>query len=294
MLNSENLTAVRTALNVHYQKGISRFHANLLNQPAIPDWKLIAEEVRSQTDTEEYAWVRDVPTIREWLGPREVQMISAAKYILTNRDFEGTMGVDRNAFDDNKLYQYAKPAELLGVAAAEHPYKKIWNLLPGGLATLCHDGVPFFSASHPLKTGTFSNLDSSGSTEYWFLADFSKPMLPLVHQIRKDPEFTNEDRVFEEKKYLFGVDDRRAFGYTLPQLMFASNKTLDVTNFEAAFNAMADFTSWEGRKLGIRATHLIFPTKLRGKAMAIVKEKLAGGEDNTWHNGINLVECAYL
>jgi phage major head subunit gpT-like protein len=299
MLNAEGITGIRTGLNVLFQKGMSGFEAARMNQPGIPDWKLVAEIVKSMTDTEEYAWVRDVPTIREWIGPREVQMISASKYVLSNRNYEGTMGVDRNAFDDNKLYQYAKQAELLGRAAAEYVFKQIWGLLPGGLTLKGPDGVSFFNANHPLKVGVQSNLNSGGSTEYWYLLDRSKPILPFIHQVRKDPEFVakvgkDEDNVFMDNQYLFGVDFRAAFGYTLWQLAYASNMTLDVTNFEAAFNAMADFKGWDGRKLGIRATDLVVPTKLRGKAMALIKERLAGGEDNPWYKGINVVECSYL
>ena len=131
------------------------------------------------------------------------------------------------------------------------------------------------------------------------MVDRSKPILPLIYQLRKEPEFVakankEDDNVFMDKQYLFGVDYRGAFGYTLWQLAYASNQTLDVVNFEAAFNAMADFKGWDGRKLGIRATDLIVPTKLRGKAMAIIKERLAGGEDNPWFKGINVVECSYL
>ena len=61
----------------------------------------------------------------------------------------------------------------------------------------------------------------------WFLLDTTKVIKPLIFQQRKSPEFVahtnpDNDKVFMEKKFVYGVDARGNAGYTLWQLAFGS------------------------------------------------------------------------
>lgn len=63
--------------------------------------------------------------------------------------------------------------------------------------------------------------------DYWFLLDVSKAIKPLVFQERRKPEFVahtnpDNDKVFMEKKFVYGVDARGNAGYTLWQLAYGS------------------------------------------------------------------------
>jgi phage major head subunit gpT-like protein len=62
----------------------------------------------------------------------------------------------------------------------------------------------------------------------WFLMDLSRPfILPLALQVRQQPVFAARDQVtdenvFEKKIFTYGVNDRKAAFYTLPQLAYGS------------------------------------------------------------------------
>ncbi|MCX6908053.1 MAG: Mu-like prophage major head subunit gpT family protein [Verrucomicrobia bacterium] len=62
----------------------------------------------------------------------------------------------------------------------------------------------------------------------WFLMDLSRPfLLPLLLQVRQEPVFAARDQVtdenvFEKKVLTYGVNDRKAAAFTLPQLAYGS------------------------------------------------------------------------
>jgi phage major head subunit gpT-like protein len=52
----------------------------------------------------------------------------------------------------------------------------------------------------------------------WYLADSSRPMLPLIWQVRRPVQFTNktnltDDNVFRQNRFEWGIDGRGAVGY---------------------------------------------------------------------------------
>ena len=62
---------------------------------------------------------------------------------------------------------------------------------------------------------------------YWFLTDTKKAAKPFIFQTRKEPEFVgldgiNDENVFMNKEYIYGVDYRGNAGYGLPHLIYGS------------------------------------------------------------------------
>lgn len=61
----------------------------------------------------------------------------------------------------------------------------------------------------------------------WYLADTSKPMKPLILQNRRADQFVSRDspqdpKVFDLRKFTYGVDNRRNVGVSLPFLIATS------------------------------------------------------------------------
>jgi phage major head subunit gpT-like protein len=61
----------------------------------------------------------------------------------------------------------------------------------------------------------------------WYVADLSRPLKPLIHQVRRKPEFVSRDnindpKVFDLDKFTYGVSLRDAFGVSLPFLIATS------------------------------------------------------------------------
>ena len=149
IINGPNLRGIYVGYNTIFNKAFAE-HA--------PLYKEIAMETPSTTDAETYAWLGDLPGMREWIGDREVQNLSGSDYTIKNKSWELTFGIPREAVEDDKIGLYNPGVESLGREAATHPDELVFKLLKDGVTALCYDGKPFFSDAHPVGDGTVSNL----------------------------------------------------------------------------------------------------------------------------------------
>lgn len=116
---------------------------------ATPLWEKIATKVNSQTSQENYKWLGSIPKMREWIGQRQINNLTASDYTIKNRDFELTVSVDRNDIEDDTLGIYHPIVSETGRSAAMYPDDLVFELLTGGFKNKCYDGQPFFSKNHP-------------------------------------------------------------------------------------------------------------------------------------------------
>lgn len=148
IINSQTLRGIYVGFNTLFKKAFEEVK---------PFFERIATVTPSTTDSETYAWLGDIPGMREWIGDREIQNLSGSDYTIKNKDFELTVGVPRNAIDDDKIGLYNPHIQMLGQAAALHPDELVFTLLKDGFAVKCYDGETFFSASHKIGDKTISN-----------------------------------------------------------------------------------------------------------------------------------------
>ena len=144
IISSQNLRAIFIGFNTTLNKAL---------EEQKPLYDRVATVVPSTTDAETYAWLGDMPGMREWLGEREIKNLSGSDYTIKNKDFELTVGVPRNAIEDDKIGLYTPSVQMLGQSAAMHPDELIFGLLKKGFTEKCFDGKPFFSADHEIKEG---------------------------------------------------------------------------------------------------------------------------------------------
>lgn len=149
IINGPNLRGIYVGYNAIFNKAFAEH---------TPLYKEIAMETPSTTDAETYAWLGDLPGMREWIGDREVQNLSGSDYTIKNKSWELTFGIPREAVEDDKIGLYNPGIESLGREAATHPDELVFKLLKDGFTALCYDGKPFFSDAHPVGDGTVSNL----------------------------------------------------------------------------------------------------------------------------------------
>lgn len=152
------LSACFQSFNMSFQKGFK----------AQPVWgPTIAMRTSSDTEEEIYAWMKEIPGVREWIGERKVARIGSEGYRLRNKDWEQTIGVERNKIEDDKLGIYGPLFEMMGAQKAKHPDRQLAALLRDGTTNLCWDGGAFFAASHtvdsahPGTSPTYQNLYTS-------------------------------------------------------------------------------------------------------------------------------------
>lgn len=114
------------------------------------DWDKIATKVPSETGEESYKWLGKIPRMREWIGDREIQNLTGSDYTIKNKDFELTIGVDRNDIEDDKIGVYNPVVQDIAQSTATFPDTLVFKLLVDGFTNKCYDGQPFFSDAHKI------------------------------------------------------------------------------------------------------------------------------------------------
>jgi phage major head subunit gpT-like protein len=295
-------------INAAALQAVAQSFSTIFNEAftgAPSQWELVAMLVNSTSAEEHYPWLGDVPTMREWIGDRVIKDLAAFDYTIKNRDWEATLEVDRNDIDDDKVGLYRPKIQTQGDAAKRHRDLLVFALLKAGFTELCYDGQYFFDDDHPVyddKGGVITTISNTGggSGTAWYLLDLSRPIKPLILQIRKEPEFVAQDNpeaenVFMRKKFRFGVDDRKNAGFGLWQLAFGSKQDLDATNYAAHRAAMMSWTNERGEPLGIMPTHVLVGPTLESAGRKLLKNQIAdGGVSNEWFGTAELIVSPWL
>ena len=155
IISSQNLRGIYIGFNTLFNKAF---------EEQKPLFERVATVTPSTTDVETYAWLGDIPGMREWIGEREIQNLAGSDYVIKNKDFELTVGVGRNAIEDDKIGLYNPSIQMLGQSAAMHPDELIFTLLKDGFTEKCFDGEAFFSTSHKIGENTVSNKGTAKLT----------------------------------------------------------------------------------------------------------------------------------
>lgn len=295
-INNSNLATLNTAFKAAFQNAFDQ---------AATDWDKIATQVPSTTAKEEYGWLGNLPGMREWIGERVVHGIAQHGYTITNKTFELTVSVPREAIEDDQYGVYSPLFQELGRAAKAHPDTLvIGQALLNGHNALCYDGQNFFDTDHPVLGADGSTLSISnyggGSGTPWFVMDTSRAIKPLILQMRRKPQFVaktsiTDDNVWNRREFEWGVDGRWNVGYGFWQMAYGSRQTLDETNLAAAIAAIGSFKGDYGRPLGLRPNLLVVPPTLEVAARKlIVAQTAANGADNVLAGRLQLLVSPWL
>jgi phage major head subunit gpT-like protein len=284
--NLETLTILDTQFSAAFKAGLGR---------ATDDWKMIATQISSSTSINTYVWMGDFPRMRKWIGPRVIRGLTGKSYLLENEEFELTLGVPRKVIEDDQFGLYLPMAEHMGMEAKQHKTELTFNALRDGVTALGYDGVPFFSASHPvgMDDGVKSNLIAGGGPA-WYLIDDTMPLKPLIFQLRREVDLvaknkTDDDNMFWDKEAIWGQDGRYAVGYAFWQTALRSKATLNEASLAAARQQMRELTDDEGRKLNIRPKLLVVSPELETTAEKLISSiALANGESNVMQGKFKL------
>ncbi len=257
IVNSENLSLALKGFN-------AKFTDAYMEAPAESD--KIVMKVPSASKDESYGWLGQFPSMREWIGPRQVKNLSAQGFTIKNRKFEATISVARDDLSDDRLGIYGPMFSEMGRNARQHPEELVFGLLRAGFTTNCYDGQLFFDTDHPVTgaDGTVTNVSNvvAGGGPNWFLLDTSRAVRPLIWQEREKYEFTqinqsNDEHVFIHDEYLYGIRARVNAGFGLWQLAYGSKAPLNAANYAAARAAMMDYRRDGGSILGVKPPYLL-------------------------------------
>jgi len=290
------LTALSQGFNAAFREGFGS---------VTPSWQQIAMQINSNSNAENYGWMKDLPGMREWIGQRVVLNLESQAAQIVNKRYEHTIGVKADDIADDNLGIYATILRQQGEIAARHPDDLVWGLLPQGFTVPGFDGKAFFSADHSShdrekKEISWSNMQVGTGTP-WYLADLSRNyMKPLVFQLRLAPQFTQktkaeDDHVFLHDEYLYGVKARYTAAFGFHQLVFASQADLTPDNYEAGRIALQTQYRPDGSPLGVRPTHLIVGPSQEAAARRLLEaEFIRAGQTNIWRGSAQLIVSPYL
>lgn len=141
VINHQNLNSLFVGYSLAFNKAYNETPVN---------YTRVAMTVPSETRETSYAWMGQIPTMREWIGSREVQSLVAHEYTIKNKTFELTTSVPVNDIADDQYGVYAPLISEMGLSAKKHPDFLAFDLLGNGFSEKCYDGVPFFSNNHPM------------------------------------------------------------------------------------------------------------------------------------------------
>lgn len=292
------LAALQTGFNKSFKDGIGLVE---------PTYQRFASVIPSSTKSNTYGWLGKMPGFREWIGDRVINDILSHGYAIENKDFEMTIGVDRNDIEDDNLGIYSPLFQEMGRATKVHPDELVYALLKAAHTTECYDGQNFFDAEHPVNSshdgsGTnelVSNITTGGG-DAWYLFDTSRAIKPLIFQNRKSPKFTAMDKtddedVFMRKKFRYGVDSRSNVGFSFWQLAHKSQAALDGASLNDAIRRMQSLKGDGGRPLAINPTLLVCSPANREAALETVKaERNAAGATNVNRNAVEVLVTPHL
>ena len=114
----------------------------------VGDWGRIATLVPSTADTEKYAWLGNVPRMREFKDERVPAGLLEHDYSIKNKTWEASIGVDRAALEDDQYGQIKLRIQGLAGETRRHQDELTFTLLKNGFTGLCHDGQCFFDTDH--------------------------------------------------------------------------------------------------------------------------------------------------
>jgi len=285
------LEALRTGFKTNFQAGLGTAGAVA---------EQISTEVPSTTKIETYGFLGDMPIFRKWLGEKRIKSMQEKAYQLQNDDFEATLGIHKNKIADDNLGLYGPIVTGWGQEAGNLKDRLCFDALKVGHQSLCYDGQYFFDTDHVVNGVTYSNIDTTGAVQPWYLMCLSKPLKPILYQKRQAPSFDmitdpKSDHVFKTGEYLMGAEARGGAGYTYWQLAYRSTATLNAANYELAKQAMYAVTNDEGEPLAIRPTHIVVGSSNQSAAKALfAKPNLVGGESNTYDKELVIIEAPRL
>ena len=141
------------------QKGIIGAFFKRLSQNNGLGWvNAISFDSTSDSESEEYGWLGQVPVLREWIGSRQAKGLNDYSFVIRNKKYEATIEILKSWIRRDKTSQILSRVGELADRANTHWAQLISKLIEEGASTTCYDGQYFFDTDHEEgKSGVQSN-----------------------------------------------------------------------------------------------------------------------------------------
>lgn len=250
-------------LDAAYMQEVSKGFKRLFNDALKlnkEDYKKVATIVEANTATVDYAFIADMPSMREWIGERVLKELSAGKYTITKKNWESSIKVDRDVIIYDNL-GIVKPKILSLVELVEMHYMKlVFSLLE--LNGNCYDGKAFFAKNHDIGGVSFSNKDVKPLTQenlLWtigemerLVSDEAEPLEIVPSLLVVPPELKVTAMNILKKEHLANGESNITYNamdfvvsrrITNPKAWYLFDNTKALKPFILQINKKVDFTA---------------------------------------------------
>lgn len=125
----------------------------------------VASQIATVVDTtlpeQEYGWLGDLPSVREFVDERMIRHLKKYEYKISDKVYEATIGIERKALEDEQYNMIRTRVADLGAQMAVFQEKTLVNLLESGFNTVGPDGQYFFDTDHGESGSAQSNVTSN-------------------------------------------------------------------------------------------------------------------------------------
>lgn len=208
VINATNLRSLMVGYSHAFQKGFNDAELN---------WDKVATKTQSSTSEQTYGWLGQMGSMREWIGDREVQNMSAYDYTIKNVHFEMSKSISRDVIEDDVYGIYAPVFEGIGQSAAEHPSVLVFDLMEKGFENKCYDKKPFYADNHKVNDEEISNkmtyelcqasYAEARSKMMSFKGDKGKSLNLVPNLLVVPPQLETKGRLILEADYINGTSN---------------------------------------------------------------------------------------
>lgn len=137
---------------------IGSFYQELEMDPGISWVEKLSMYFTSDQESETYAWLGMVPSLRKWVGGRQAKQLRDLDITLVNEVYEATLRIGLDEIRRDKTGQVAIRIAELARNTNRHWAKMLTDLIIAAESTTAYDGQYFFDTDHSEgDSGTQSN-----------------------------------------------------------------------------------------------------------------------------------------
>lgn len=164
-INSANMAFLFTAVNTRFKDAFAKYTDST--------WQQFASLIPMANGIVELPILDQIARLREWVGPRKINKLSAQKLTIKARKFEGTYEVPMDTIEDDTYGMTATLLEQMGQSAANLPNDLLEEALEGAASAKWLDGGNFFGTSRKYGKNTIANYTTNALSASSLMAAYT-------------------------------------------------------------------------------------------------------------------------
>lgn len=121
----------------------------------------VCKRIDMKNDVVNIDWLGQVPSMVQWLGPRQLESLQDQEYILRCLEYATGTTIKRKQADDDNLGQYDSLPSSFVAAAQAHRRQLLANLIINN--AIGYDGVNLYAATHQDESETVQDNHNAGA-----------------------------------------------------------------------------------------------------------------------------------